>query len=138
LIIYDLLKKEGDHAMARILVIDDDIDYLAMIKTFLVDAKYEVLPLTRADKTLEEVRRFRPDLVLLDIIMPGISGAQCYQAIRKECGAALPIIIITGTDMTLKSVKDSQLKYFRKPVDLDRLLKTIQSLLPGEKPGEKK
>lgn len=124
--------------MARILVIDDDIDYLAMIKTFLVDAKYEVLPLTRADKTLEEVRRFRPDLVLLDIIMPGISGAQCYQAIRKECGAALPIIIITGTDMTLKSVKDSQLKYFRKPVDLDRLLKTIQSLLPGEKPGEKK
>jgi DNA-binding response OmpR family regulator len=138
LIIYDLLKKEGDHAMARILVIDDDIDYLAMIKTFLVDAKYEVLPLTRADKTLEEVRRFQPDLVLLDIIMPGISGAQCYQAIRKECGAGLPIIIITGTDMTLKGVKDSQLKYFRKPVDLARLLKTIQSLLPGEKPGGKK
>jgi len=123
--------------MARILVIDDDIDYLIMMKTYLVDTKYEVLPLTRADKTLEEIRRFRPDLVLLDIMMPGITGAQCYKAIRKECGDGLPIIIITGSDMTLKGVEDSRLKYLRKPVDLARLLKTIQSLLPVEKPGEK-
>jgi len=124
--------------MARILVIDDDIDYLAMVKACLEDARHEVLPLTRADKVLEEIRRFRPDLVLLDIMMPGITGAQCYQAIRKEFGAKLPIIIITGSEMTLKGVEDSQLTYLRKPMDLTMFLKTVNNLLPGEKPRENK
>ena len=124
--------------MARILVIDDDIDYLAMVKTFLVDAGYEVFPLLRADKALEEMRHLPPDLVILDILMPGITGGQCYKAIRREFGGLLPILIVTGTDITLKGVEDSNLKYLRKPVNLDTLLKAVRSMLPEEKPKDKK
>jgi DNA-binding response OmpR family regulator len=133
-----IFERESDIIMARILVIDDDLDFLALMKTFLMDARHDVLLLMRADKALEEISRFQPDLVLLDIMMPGISGAQCYQAIRKECGAALPIMIITGSDMILKGVDDPILKYLRKPVDLVTLNRTINKLLPEEKPGENK
>jgi len=112
--------------MPRILVIDDDKDYLAMIRAFLSESKYETSLLDRGDKALEEVQRFKPDIVILDILMPGISGGSVYQAIRDTFGYALPIIVVTGTDIRIKGVKDPFLKYLRKPVDLEVLLKTIQ------------
>ena len=112
--------------MPRILVIDDDKDYLAMIRAFLSESEYETSLLALGDNALEEIRRFNPDLVILDILMPGIMGGSVYQAIRNTFDHALPVIVVTGTDIRIKGVNDPFLTYLRKPVDLDILLKTIQ------------
>ncbi|MBN1900026.1 response regulator [Candidatus Sumerlaeota bacterium] len=114
--------------MPRILLIDDDRDYQALMKAFFKQQNYEFVILGGAAGALEEIRSFKPDLLILDIMMPGITGATVYKAVRKEIGSALPILIISGTEIRLRDVQDPFLKYLRKPVDLDILAKTIDKM----------
>lgn len=111
------------------MLIDDDEDYLAFMKAFFQTRKYEFSILPCANGALEEIRRFKPDILILDIVMPGVTGATVYKAIRDEIGKALPILIVSGTEMRLRNVQDPFLKYLRKPVDLDVLSKIIEKLV---------
>jgi DNA-binding response OmpR family regulator len=111
------------------MLIDDDKDYLDFMKAFFQSLKYEFSILPGATGALEEIRRFKPDLLILDIVMPGITGATVYKAVRDEIGKALPILIVSGTEMRLRDVRDPFLKYLRKPVDLDVLSKIIDKLV---------
>jgi DNA-binding response OmpR family regulator len=110
------------------MLIDDDRDYLALMKTFFKSEGYDFLILSGAVGAMEEIRKFKPDILILDIMMPGITGATVYKAVREEIGKALPILIISGTEMRIRDVQDPFLKYLRKPVDLEDLSKIIKKL----------
>ncbi|MBI3737186.1 response regulator [Candidatus Sumerlaeota bacterium] len=115
--------------MARILTIDDDKDCLAILRGFLMVGKHEPLPLLRADRVVDAVKEVNPDLVITDLMMPGVTGGLVYQAIRKSIGPFMPIIVSSGSNLKLKLPDDPLVAYCPKPVEMNTLLKAIDELL---------
>jgi DNA-binding NarL/FixJ family response regulator len=88
-------------AMAiRILLVDDDPDFLRSIRQFLeVDQRTEVVGSLRSSReALEEVSRLQPDLVLMDIVMPGTSGLEATRQIKAQPGAPRVILLTLHDD----------------------------------------
>ena len=83
--------------MAKILAIDDEDDCLVQLQVLLAREGHEVFPLMRATRVREEIRSLKPDLVITDIMMPGISGSSVYEMIRNEIGPLLPVIVSSAT-----------------------------------------
>jgi len=79
----------------KILVVDDEPDFLKMIKIRLEANEYDVVVATNGKEALEQVKDHNPDAVLLDILMPGIDGLEVLKRIRKA-NAKLPVFIITA------------------------------------------
>lgn len=117
-----------DVQVARILVIDDEKEILVLLQQLLVAAGHEVFPLLRADRVMEQLVAVAPDLVITDIMMPGVTGGTVYSAIREQVGPNLPVIVSTGFKMKLRA-EDPLLAYCPKPLDPELLLDTVQRLL---------
>ena len=115
--------------MAKILLIDDDEDFLEISKKFLQKAGYELSLLTSGVEVIDEIIRFNPDLVITDILMPGITGGYVYEEIRRNTGPDLPVIIISGTKMKLITPEDKCIDYCPKPINYPLLLEKIKKLL---------
>lgn len=114
--------------MARILIIDDEKDCLLILQDLLNEAGHQVFPLLRADRIVEQIRSVRPDLIVTDIMMPGVTGGTLYEAIRNEVGPSLPIVISSGVRLRLR-VDDPLVAYCPKPVDFTVLQDTVGELL---------
>ncbi len=80
----------------RILIVDDEPQIRRVMRTTLIGAGYEVDDAKTADEALAKVGAFRPDLVLLDINMPGMNGLDLCREIRAD--TAIPIIMLTVRD----------------------------------------
>lgn len=79
----------------RILVIDDEPHICDLIQTELEDEGYQVITVSDGQKALEIIRQERPDLVSLDIRMPGMDGLEVLSGIR-EIDMRIPIIVLTA------------------------------------------
>lgn len=79
----------------KILVVDDEIEFLEMIKMRLEANNYNVVTAIDGKDALEKVKNEKPDAVLLDVLMPGIDGIDVLRRIRKE-NEKLPVFIITA------------------------------------------
>lgn len=115
--------------MARIVVIDDDKECLLCIKTMLEIGGHVVYPLLRPNKIVEQITAVQADLVVTDIIMPGITGGSVYNMIRAHIGPMVPVIVSSGTSIKLGTRNDPLVAYCRKPVSHDVLLSTVKELL---------
>lgn len=115
--------------MAKVLLIDDDPDQLVLIKTYLENCDCQLSVMIDGNTVIDEIERFKPEVVISDIMMPGMTGAGVYDAIREEIGPDLPIIISSGTRLHIKGKKDPLLAYCPKPVDFDNLRQTVQDLI---------
>lgn len=106
-----------------ILVVDDERTLARSIKLFLGEQGYEAEVAENADKALELLDRLRPDLVFLDVCLPGMSGMELLKRI-KEFDNNIAVIIMTayGTiEGAVEAVKLGAFDYIKKPVDLDEL-----------------
>ena len=82
---------------AKILLVDDDPDFVEATKVVLESQPYEVITALGGKEGLEKAREQKPDLVLLDIIMPQIDGFQVCQQLKKDPELAeVPVIMITS------------------------------------------
>lgn len=123
--------------MKRILVVDDDRDFIKIARIILESNNYEVLTASNGDRGLEVMRREKPDLVLLDIMMSYIlDGLDVRREMAKdESLRNIPVIMatsLTGTHArsTLPSdeyVPDSD--WLHKPIDPDKLLQLVKAKL---------
>ena len=78
-------------------MIDDEPDFVAFIQALLEDNDFKVITSTSGSAGLEKARSEKPDLITLDITMPGKSGVQIYQKIRSNPETArIPVFIVTG------------------------------------------
>lgn len=83
--------------MARILVADDDVDIRELVEFKLSTMGHEVVAVGDGDSALGECQKQRPDLAVLDVMMPGMSGLEVVRCIRNEPELAdLPVVLLTA------------------------------------------
>jgi len=118
----------------KILIIDDEVDFTKALKLNLDSCgKYEVLTENNASNALACVRSFKPDLVLLDIMMPDIDGGEvAYRIESDESIGYTPIVFLTAA-VTKEEVTSSRKStigghvFIAKPVSLEDLLVCIEA-----------
>jgi two-component system alkaline phosphatase synthesis response regulator PhoP len=119
--------------MKRILVIEDDRDNAAVLGMRLRSEGYDVAVAYDAVSGLSTATRFQPNLVLLDISMPGGGGLLVAQRLRNMVGTvAVPIIFVTGVkdpELRAKATSLGASGFFEKPYDQKNLLGSIARLL---------
>jgi CheY-like chemotaxis protein len=108
-----------------VLVIDDEIDIRESLREVLVDEGYEVALAADGREGLAEVRRRRPCAIILDIIMPVMSGTEMYAALQEDPALAdIPVIISTSDPARAPS----GVLIVKKPIDLPRLLTAVEAV----------
>ena len=119
--------------MSRILVIDDDPTYHQMITHALVQYGHQVSIAQNGEEGLQAVKEQQPDLIICDVLMPGISGYEVTQQIRKDPQFAnLPILVLTsrsGLQDKLQSFEAGADDHLTKPFEPAELLARIEALL---------
>lgn len=124
-------------AAERILIADDDAAMRQMIAQYLASEGYRVLEAGDGPEALDLARRERPDLVLLDWMMPGMSGLDVCRSLRRE--STLPIMMVTARveepDMLLGLELGAD-DYITKPFSLRQLTARIRALLRRAHPEQ--
>ncbi len=116
-----------------ILIVDDDASYRAFVASIFSRVGYATREASSGEEALEEVRRERPSCILLDVLLPGVTGYAVCRELRDEYGDFLPIIFITG-ERTEAGDRVAGLllgadDYVLKPFDPDELLARVRRLL---------
>ncbi len=109
--------------MARILVIDDEPGICQALEKYLRGEGHEVRTSSRAETGLTLAEAFRPDLVILDVRLPGMNGLQALERLRAA-DPGLPVVVVTayGTvETAVEAVRRGAYDYLLKPLDLDRI-----------------
>ena len=127
--------REGDPSgkSLRILIADDDRDNATMLSVVLGDEGHEAVVALRGDEALELARLFRPDVLIADVNMPGMSGYAIARELRDRHGNLAPLLLaISGvwtkpTDRALGQAVGFD-HYLVKPVDLKEILRLIDPL----------
>ncbi|RMF62331.1 MAG: response regulator [Cyanobacteria bacterium J069] len=117
----------------RILIVDDLADNSFLLQTFLETEGYRVEVADSGYAALEIVFSNPPDLVLLDVMMPGMNGFEVTRRIREEPNLPfIPILLITGymEPNPADGFDTGADGFIRKPVDFDELLHRIRGILP--------
>jgi two-component system, OmpR family, KDP operon response regulator KdpE len=114
----------------RILVIDDEPQIRRIMRTTLTGAGYEVDDARSGEEGLVKLREFRPDLVLLDINMPGMGGVEACRAIRLDPNVAIIMLTIHNSDAAKVEALDAGADDFvTKPFSTPELLARIRAAL---------
>jgi len=124
--------------MAKILLIDDDRDLVDLTKITLVKAGYQVSILHTATNVLEKIKELKPDLIIMDIMMPGISGAEAVRNLKRDHEFKnMPVIFLTGlisgeeeeVEKTGINIEGKSYKTLGKPYEISELLELVKNTL---------
>ncbi|MBI4970863.1 MAG: response regulator [Candidatus Omnitrophica bacterium] len=126
-----------------ILVVEDESNILELVKYNLEDAGYRVLASSRGDSGLEQARRQKPDLLVLDLMLPGMNGIEITKILKQdEKTAHIPIIILTAKAQEADKIVGLELgadDYMTKPFSPRELVARVKAVLRRhyEKPKTK-
>lgn len=118
--------------LKSILVVDDAPDILFLVETVLQEAGYDVKCAENGYSALAQVQQQQPDLIVLDVMMPGMSGYGVIRQIRQHSEfSKIPILLMTACDSVMLSqqANDSADAIIYKPLELDELLVQVNELL---------
>ena len=115
----------------RVVAIDDDEQQLKLVATVLSQDDVVVSTARNPQDGLELVRREHPHLVLVDLVMPGMSGMEVLEKI-VEFDPGIEVVLLTGqysTDSAVEAIQKGAADYLTKPVDVEKLQQRVESLL---------
>ncbi|MTJ10710.1 hybrid sensor histidine kinase/response regulator [Anabaena sp. UHCC 0204] len=121
-----ILKKD------RILSVDDTKDNLILVRTILESEGYDIDSVSNGQAALEKVVEFPPDLIILDVMMPGINGYEVTRRIRNNPEINyIPILLLTAfhESSVVEGLDAGADDFIRKPFDTEELLARVRSLL---------
>ena len=113
-----------------ILIVDDDPNIGHLVQLYLEQAGFAVKVAQRGDDALSEFRRLPPDLMILDLMLPGVDGWQVLKTVRKT--STIPVIMLTSKDETFDKVLGLELgadDYVTKPFDTKELVARVKAVL---------
>ncbi len=117
----------------RILAVDDSPDNLFLVQTILEDKGYQVSLAENGSSALSSIEKSPPDLILLDVMMPGMDGYEVTRRVRQNQARLgfIPILLITAHQQSsvVEGLDAGADDFIRKPVDMDELLARVRSLL---------
>jgi twitching motility two-component system response regulator PilG len=120
----------------RILVVEDEESLLKLESILLTTRGYKVTGATNGLKALEEIAKDRPDLVLLDIMMPGIDGFEVCRRIKENPATrSLPVVMLTAKKTSTDQARGAEVgadAYLTKPFKSGRIIEVIEGLLRKE------
>ena len=120
-------------AKHRVMIIDDEINAVDLLKHRLESEGYQVLALLNAKEIISEVNRFLPDIIILDLLMPELGGLDACEMLNKDpVGQSTPIIVVSGLNKDIDKKKAYVMgiqEYFVKPVDIEVLLQAIRKYI---------
>ena len=113
--------------MAQVLIVDDDHQLRMSFERLLAAEGFETRTASSGEAGIAAVREALPDVVIMDVRMPGLSGLEAYAAMR-EIEPRLPVIIMTAygtTDIAIEATKMGAFDYILKPFDIPDILKLL-------------
>ncbi|MBL0059093.1 MAG: response regulator [Elusimicrobia bacterium] len=124
---------------ARVLVVEDDPATAELLSSILGEEVYRISLATNGPSALQRAREERPDLILLDVLMPGMSGFEVCQRLRQDPATCLlPIVILTALGETKDQVTGFKLgadEYISKPFNPAELLARVERTLRRSREG---
>jgi len=130
-----LTEPEPYVAIKKILIVDDSPTERLYLTDILVKNGFTVTTAVNGDEAIERIRADRPELILMDVVMPGTNGFQVTRAIARDPEMAdLPVIICSSKNQEtdrIWGIRQGAKDYLVKPVDPERLLASIAALAAG-------
>ncbi|WP_374336194.1 PleD family two-component system response regulator [Methyloversatilis sp.] len=126
-------------AIKRIMVVDDSPTERHVLNDFLTRKGFEVIIAENGEQAIEKAKAEKPDLILMDVVMPGINGYQATRTItRDDSTRDIPVIMCTSKDLPTDRIwgmRQGALDYMVKPVNLEELLGRIAQLGTADNDG---
>ena len=127
---------------AKILVADDITQNVKLLRVILTASAYDVIEAYNGEEALEKEKTENPDLILLDVMMPGLTGYEVCQKLRAdEMTKNIPIVMITALhemDDRIKGIEAGADDFISKPFNKAELLARVKSLLRMKQPTARK
>ena len=118
-------------SIRKILIVDDSATERHVLKDLLTKAGYDVVASDSAEDAIAKARQVKPDLILMDVVMPGLNGFQATRAISRDPDTrAIPIILCTSKSQETDKIwgmRQGARDYIVKPVDPNELVSKIQA-----------
>ena len=119
--------------MFKILIVDDSPTETHILTQMLDKNGYQVVTAESGEAGVEVAKKELPDLVLMDVVMPGLNGFQATRQLKKEATTAhIPVVIVTTKDQETDKIwgmRQGAKDYLTKPVQEESLINTIQAIL---------
>src|SRR3982751_2712845 len=123
----------GRRAKPTVLIVDDDEDLACAIGDVLIDAGYAVISARDGKQALTALQRQPPDLMLVDIFMPGMNGSELLRIVRSSSEwSGIPRIVMTGANDPIIGIR-SDAAVIYKPLDLNALLELVARCCAGRR-----
>jgi twitching motility two-component system response regulator PilH len=124
--------KVGTMAIRKILIVDDSPTERHVLNDMLTKAGYEVVSSDNGEDAILKAKSLKPDLILMDVVMPGLNGFQATRAISRDPDTrAIPIILCTSKSQETDKIwgmRQGARDYIVKPVSRDELLEKIAAI----------
>jgi len=112
-------------SLGRVLIADDGPRIREWLRDFLTSQGYEVAAVATGDQLLDSVTTFQPNVIVVDMVMPGFSGTEVLAALRRG-GRTMPVILISGHEIT---VREGFFGVLYKPFKLQRLADVVAAAM---------
>src|SRR6059058_5503603 len=120
-------------AKDKILVVDDDLDILEVLRLLLRKNGYEAILISEAQKVIEMVKEARPDIILLDVNLSGYDGREICKYLKTVLNVNIPIVLFSANANYKNSFKEySADDFLEKPFEVKKLLSLLHSFLPDK------
>jgi two-component system alkaline phosphatase synthesis response regulator PhoP len=119
----------------RILIVDDENDFIELLQYKLAGHGYDLIVANDGVHALSQARLLKPDLILLDILLPDLDGLSVCEILRRQPATKkIPVIFMSAlsSEVTRRTASMHAADFFTKPLDLERLQQRIDELLPHD------
>jgi DNA-binding response OmpR family regulator len=117
----------------KILAVDDENDILLIVKTALMSEGFDVTTASSGEDAVATAKEFHPDLVILDLMMPGMDGLATLAELRKlKSTASTPVLMLTGVSerkVIINALNKGVAHYIVKPFECDELIAKVKTTL---------
>ncbi len=125
--------------LPRILIVDDERDFIELVQYRLAGLGCEFIVANDGVQALSQARQMKPDLILLDILLPDLDGLSVCEILRRQPATKkIPIIFVSAlsSDVTRRTAAVQAEDFFTKPLDLPRFEQRVSDLLHLESAGK--